>query len=80
MMGDSNLMNEWAGFRGAVGTLWSIEDSGGPLMAEIFHKKVLEYAAAACTSPPFSSCETTSIVWGLGTIYLCWCSRCIYKM
>ena len=50
-MGNSNLMNESmhlvgglvaAGFRGAVGTLWSIQDSDGPLITEMFYKTILK--------------------------------------
>ncbi|KAJ7206284.1 CHAT domain-containing protein [Mycena pura] len=45
-MGDAKLVNESfhlgggfiaAGFRGAIGTMWSMNDSDGPLVAEIFY-------------------------------------------
>ena len=50
-MGDSKLMNESmhlvgglvaAGFRGAVGTLWSMKDSDGPFITEIFYRALLK--------------------------------------
>ena len=31
-----------AGYRGCVGTMWSIEDSSGPDIAEEFYEKILE--------------------------------------
>ncbi|KAJ7064021.1 CHAT domain-containing protein [Mycena amicta] len=48
-MGDSQLVNESfhlsggliaAGFRGAVGTLWAIDDRDGPLVAKWFYEQV----------------------------------------
>ncbi|KAJ6597491.1 CHAT domain-containing protein [Mycena vulgaris] len=45
-MGDSELSNEFfhlgggfiaAGFQGVIGTLWSMDDADGPLVAEIFY-------------------------------------------
>lgn len=50
-MGDSQLINESfhlaggliaAGFRGAIGTLWSMDDQDGPLVAEKFYSHLFQ--------------------------------------
>ena len=60
-MGDGKLVNEGmhmagafitAGFRGAVGALWSMADVDGPVVAEVFYRTVFGAVVGATAGSP----------------------------
>jgi len=67
-MGDEKLPDEvihlaaallFVGFRGAIGTMWSIRDSDGPKVADAFYGHLSSLSTSATVNTPASALDTT---------------------